>query len=66
MGMTKAEKIASANKKAKKYLQQINSERKQQPEIMWERLIEESGKEFEDVEFKKPIDYNFNVVEKTF
>jgi|TARA_R110000744_G_C19063772_1_gene529306 hypothetical protein len=50
MGMTKAEKIASANKKAKKYLQQINSERKQQPGIMWERLLE--GQLFEDVKLK--------------
>ena len=35
---------------------------------MWCKHIKlkESGKEFEDVEFKKPIDYNFNVSGKKF
>jgi|TARA_R110000765_G_scaffold192032_1_gene297471 hypothetical protein len=56
----KAEKEEKAIIKAKKELQQIKSERRQQPEIMWSRLIEESGKEFEDVVFKKPLEYNFD------
>ena len=50
MGMTKAEKIVSAEKKAAKYLQQINTERKQQPSVMWERLL--NGEVFEDVKLK--------------
>ena len=55
----KAEKEERAKMKAEKELQQMKSERRQQPEIMWKRLIEESGKEFEDVIFKKPVEYNF-------
>jgi regulator of protease activity HflC (stomatin/prohibitin superfamily) len=55
----KAEKEKKTIIKAEKELQQIKSERRQQPEIMWKRLIEESGKEFEDVVFKKPLEYNF-------
>tara|TARA_R110001606_G_scaffold137445_1_gene275431 strand:+ start:514 stop:783 length:270 start_codon:yes stop_codon:yes gene_type:complete len=55
----KAEKEERAKMKAEKELQQMKSERRQQPEIMWKRLIEESGKEFEDVIFKKTVEYNF-------
>ena len=55
----KAEKEERAEMKAEKELQQMKSERRQQPEIMWKRLIEESGKDFEDVIFKKPVEYNF-------
>tara|TARA_R110000737_G_scaffold2304_1_gene6482 strand:+ start:33 stop:308 length:276 start_codon:yes stop_codon:yes gene_type:complete len=55
----KAEKEERAKMKAEKELQQMKSERRQQPEIMWKRLIEESGKDFEDVIFKKTVEYNF-------
>ena len=48
-----------ADVKAKKELQQIKSERRLQPNVMWERLITATGREFENVIFKKPIDYNF-------
>tara|TARA_R110002110_G_scaffold162804_1_gene362346 strand:- start:150 stop:329 length:180 start_codon:yes stop_codon:yes gene_type:complete len=59
MGLTKVEKIVYAEKKAEKEMQKIKTERKLQPDIMWQMLIEESGKEFEDVIFKKPVEYNF-------
>tara|TARA_R110000796_G_C14229554_1_gene395770 strand:- start:114 stop:347 length:234 start_codon:yes stop_codon:yes gene_type:complete len=48
-----------ADVKAKRELQQIKSERRLQPNVMWERLITATGREFENVIFKKPIDYNF-------
>ena len=47
MGLTKAQKIYFAEKKAEKELQQIKSERKQQPSVMWERLLD--GQFFKDV-----------------
>ena len=59
MGLTKVEKIVYAVKKAEKEMQKIKTERKLQPDIMWQMLIEESGKDFEDVIFKKPVEYNF-------
>ena len=46
----KAEKEKRVIIKAEKELSQINSERKQQPGIMWERLLE--GQFFEDVKLK--------------
>ena len=58
----KCEKALAA--KAEKELQQIKSERRLQPNVMWEKLITATGKEFENVVFKKPIDYKFDVVEK--
>ena len=50
MGLTKAQKIESAEKKARKELQQIKTERRQQPAVMWERLLD--GEVFENVKLK--------------
>tara|TARA_R110000803_G_scaffold46891_6_gene98275 strand:+ start:7809 stop:8060 length:252 start_codon:yes stop_codon:yes gene_type:complete len=58
----KCEKALAA--KAVEELQQITSEKRQHPDVMWARLIEESGKEFENAIFKKYMDYKFDVVEK--
>ena len=46
----KAEKEERAKMKAEKELQQIKSERRQQPSVMWERLLD--GQRFEDVKLK--------------
>ena len=62
----KAEKEERAKMKAEKELQQIKSERRQRPEVMWARLIEESGKEFEDYVSKPAKNYNFKPIEKSF
>jgi len=62
----KAEKEETARLKAEKELQQIKSERRQQPEVMWTRLIEESGQEFEDYVSKPAKNYNFKPIEKSF
>ena len=56
----------TARLKAEKELQQIKSERRQRPEVMWARLIEESGKEFEDYVSKPAKNYNFKPIEKSF
>jgi len=50
MGLTKSQKIASAERKALKEMDQIRSERKKSPEVMWETLLD--GEVFEDVKFK--------------
>jgi|TARA_R110000751_G_scaffold3531_2_gene16916 hypothetical protein len=57
MGQTKAQKIESTFKKAQKELDQMRSERRRSPPIMWESLLD--GQLFEDVKFKPPIDYRF-------
>ena len=46
----KAEKEERAKMKAEKELQQMKSERRQQPSVMWERLLE--GQFFEDFKLK--------------
>lgn len=46
----KADKEKKAIIKAEKELQQIKSERRQQPSVMWERLLD--GEMFEDVKLK--------------
>jgi hypothetical protein len=46
----KAEKEERAEMKAEKELQQMKSERRQQPSVMWERLLD--GEMFEDVKLK--------------
>lgn len=56
----------TARLKAKKELQQIKNERRQQPSVMWARLIEESGQEFEDYVSKPAKNYNFKPIEKSF
>lgn len=56
----------TARLKAGKELQQIKSEKRQQPSVMWARLIEESGKEFEDYVSKPAKNYNFKPIEKSF
>ena len=56
----------TARLKAEKELQQIKSEKRQQPSVMWARLIEESGKEFEDYVSKPAKNYNFKPIEKSF
>tara|TARA_R110000744_G_scaffold374805_1_gene487831 strand:+ start:644 stop:895 length:252 start_codon:yes stop_codon:yes gene_type:complete len=56
----------TARLKAEEELQQIKSERRQRPEVMWARLIEESGQEFKDYVPKPAKKYNFSKVEKSF
>ena len=46
----KAEKEERAKMKAEKELQQMKSERRQQPSVMWERLLD--GQFFKDVKLK--------------
>ena len=46
----KAEKEERAKMKSEKELQQMKSERRQQPSVMWERLLE--GQFFEDFKLK--------------
>tara|TARA_R110000751_G_scaffold85455_2_gene170585 strand:+ start:577 stop:774 length:198 start_codon:yes stop_codon:yes gene_type:complete len=65
MGVTKAQKIYFAEKKAEKELQQIKSERRQQPSVMWARLIG-SEQEFEDYVPKPAKNYNFKPIKKSF
>jgi len=50
MGMTKAQRIESAERKAVKEIQHVKSERRQQPAVMWERLLD--GEMFENVKLK--------------
>tara|TARA_R110002074_G_scaffold377723_1_gene555297 strand:+ start:283 stop:543 length:261 start_codon:yes stop_codon:yes gene_type:complete len=56
----------TARLKAEKELQQIKSEKRQQPSVMWARLIEESGREFENYVPKPAKKYNFKPIEKSF
>jgi len=49
----KAEKEERAEMKAEKELQQIKSERRQQPSVMWERLLD--GQLFENYIMKKVL-----------
>ena len=56
----------TAKLKAEKELQQMKSERRQRPEVMWARLIEESGKEFENYVSKPAKNYNFKPIGKSF
>tara|TARA_R110000824_G_C14828718_1_gene637609 strand:+ start:173 stop:346 length:174 start_codon:yes stop_codon:yes gene_type:complete len=57
LGQTKEQKIESTFKKAEKELDQMRSERRRSPPIMWESLLD--GQLFEDVKFKPPIKYKF-------
>ena len=50
MGMTKAQRIESAERKAVKEIQRVKSERRQQPAVMWERLLD--SEVFENVKLK--------------
>jgi len=50
MGLTKAQRIESAEQKALKEMDQIRSERKKAPAVMWETLLD--GEQFENVRFK--------------
>jgi|TARA_R110000824_G_scaffold52912_1_gene146835 hypothetical protein len=62
MGLTKKERIEFLERKATKELEKIRSERRKSPPVMWETLLD--GQEYTDVKFKKPMEYNFNVVEE--
>tara|TARA_R110000751_G_C13636983_1_gene466492 strand:- start:451 stop:645 length:195 start_codon:yes stop_codon:yes gene_type:complete len=64
MGLTKAERIESAERKVIKQLDRMRSERKKSPPVMWETLLD--GQEYTDVIFKKPKNYNFSKVKRIF